>query len=280
MLHLSNRNAVLPGTIDVLRAVTSAAAALDLQCFVVGAMARDIVLTGVFGWETGRATRDVDLAVSVANWDEFHQLKQRLLDSGTFAAVPGVTHRLNSRVGNGPDYPLDLIPFGGVETVQTIAWAPEMRIMMSVAGYQEANDAAIEVAFDDDFAVRVASLAGLAILKLIAWQDRGHENSKDAIDFGTLLQSYGDAGNLDRLYGSEMSLLERAQFDIRLAGAGLLGRDVRSIASEATLTQLKALLARDIDRLVAHPAGHGVGAGDLNAESALLNQFSLGLRGQ
>ena len=53
-----------PGMLEVLRQVDRVARSLGLDYFVVGAMARDILLTGVFGLSAGRATRDVDLAVA------------------------------------------------------------------------------------------------------------------------------------------------------------------------------------------------------------------------
>ena len=44
-----------------------------------------------------------------------------------------------------------------------------------------------------------------------------------------MLATYADAGNIDRLYDEETVLLEAAGFDLRLAGAELLGRDVAGL---------------------------------------------------
>lgn len=83
-----------PITIEVLSAVDSAARDLAIDYFVTGAMARDIVLLNVFGFDTIVATRDIDLAVHVSGWDQFDALKQRLIDSHGFsigsAAAPSV----------------------------------------------------------------------------------------------------------------------------------------------------------------------------------------------
>jgi predicted nucleotidyltransferase len=71
-------------------------------------------------------------------------------------------------------YPIDLVPFGGVEDpAATIAWPPDRSIVMNVAGYREAFEAAPQVEIDAGLVVRVVSLPGLAILKLFAWADRG-----------------------------------------------------------------------------------------------------------
>jgi predicted nucleotidyltransferase len=79
----------------------------------------------------------------------------------------------------------------------------------------------------------VVSFAGLAALKLFAWQDR-KTTDKDALDFYRVLSTYADAGNLDRLYGEEIRLLEQACYDLELAGAALLAHDVKQLASAAT----------------------------------------------
>lgn len=74
--------------------------------------------------------------------------------------------------------------------------------------------------------MRVASIPELMLLKLVAWSDRGRETEKDAADTYRLLTTYADAGNTDRLYENEMDLLQAVGFDMQLAGAELLGRDI------------------------------------------------------
>ena len=46
----------------------------DIEFFVVGAMARDMILDYGFGIEAGRATRDIDLGIRVADWEEVERL--------------------------------------------------------------------------------------------------------------------------------------------------------------------------------------------------------------
>jgi len=73
---------------DVLRDVTDAAAAAGAAWFVGGATARDILTTHRFGLEQTRATRDVDIGVSIASWQDHQQLRNALVapfDSMTFS---------------------------------------------------------------------------------------------------------------------------------------------------------------------------------------------------
>jgi predicted nucleotidyltransferase len=71
---------------------------------------------------------------------------------------------------------------------------------MNVAGFEEALTSSVFVDIELGLRVRVASVPGLTLLKLIAWADRGRESYKDGADLYMLLTAYADAGNTDRLY--------------------------------------------------------------------------------
>jgi predicted nucleotidyltransferase len=122
---------------------------------------------------------------------------------------------------------------------------------MNVAGFEEALTSSVFVDIELGLRVRVASVPGLTLLKLIAWADRGRESNKDAADLYTLLTTYADAGNTDRLYDHEMDLLAAVAYDMELAGAELLGRDVARICSSPALAQVRTLLQSEaeIERL-------------------------------
>ena len=113
---------------------------------------------------------------------------------------------------------------------------------MTVAGFEGAIAAAVQVQVSADLTVPVASLAGIAVLKLFAWQDR-YTTDKDALDLYRVISTYADAGNFDRLYDEATQLLEQAEYDIELGGAALLGFDARQLCSPHTLAKVRILLA-------------------------------------
>jgi predicted nucleotidyltransferase len=283
MLSVARERPLDPETLEILRQVDRAARELAFDCFVVGAMARDILLTGVFGLPAGRATRDVDLALAVEGWPQFEAIKARLVGTGAFNSDERVAQRLYYRAASaGRGHPLDLIPFGGVELPGgEIAWPPDRAVVMNVAGYGEAFASAVPVEVEPGFAVRVASLPGLAILKLVAWADRGAGDPRDTIDLATLLRQYGAAGNEDRLYGTEIGVLDVVNYDFDLAGARLLGMDAGRIAAPSTRGQILALFddpAR-LDRLVLGVARGLRAARDaVTAAGELLAQFKAGFQ--
>lgn len=178
-------------------------------------------MTHVFGLDVQRATHDVDFAVALADWPSFDALKRKLLDTGDFESADGRQHllRYKPREFNNA-YPLDLIPFGGVEhKSKEIAWPPDMDVVMNVTGYAEALKSALQVEVGNKLVVPVISIPGLAVLKLLAWNDRGLDNNKDAKDLFFLLSCYADAGNGDRLYGEAFSIIGRMRVRPWLGGS-------------------------------------------------------------
>lgn len=269
-------------TLRVIGEIQQAANRLGVPVFVVGAVARIILLENIHGLNAGRATTDVDFAVALDNWEQFHAIKASLLKNPRFNASEHLAHRLYFRApGLAHSYKVDLIPFGGIETNQnTIAWPPDMAIIMNVAGFSDAFAAAVSVEISPGIEVAVASLPGIAILKLFAWADRRQENPKDAIDLVTLLRSYHEAGNNNRIYedASALAALEAVEYDPELAGAWLLGYDAATMASTATVAGLEALLnGAAKDRLVEDMSRAMKGREDaMDYAYRLLQQFTKG----
>lgn len=217
----------------ILAHAKAATQALGIDVFVGGAMARDIMLTHVYGQAVRRATRDVDIGLYIDSWERFAALKDRLAATGAFFEVHGKSHRMHYLRPGG--IPLDLIPFGGVAgDDQTIAWPPGHDVVLNVAGFREGLDSADLVDLGAELSMRVCTLPSLSVLKLLAWRDRGRDNNKDATDFLALAQAYATAGNMDRLYDEEAPLLEMAGHDPDLAGAALLGKDAAILCSPGT----------------------------------------------
>jgi predicted nucleotidyltransferase len=119
---------------------------------------------------------------------------------------------------------IDIIPFGKLETAErTIAWPPDADVVMNVAAFSDVFEKSLRVQVRPDLIIPVASLPGFIVLKLFAWLDR-HEG-RDVQDIRRLIETYTDAGNVNRLYEEEADELERVGFDTTLAGAFLLGKD-------------------------------------------------------
>jgi len=226
----------------------------NIKILLVGAMARDLLLFHAHTIKAARATEDIDLAFSVANWTDFEKLRKSLLNSEVFQPHPRGAQKLLYR-----KYMIvDLIPFGGLENADgTISWPPHGDIVMSVLGFEEALESSIDALLPSDRQVAVVSLPMLAVLKVLAWsQRRTLEPGKDASDLLLILQNYLDAGNSERLYAEGGQLLESPNFDYDCAAAWLAGKDALETIQKHSLRAIRlekavrSILAPEID-----PAG-------------------------
>lgn len=277
---ISPKRPLDPTLLHVLRAVAEESAAAGIDYMLVGATARDMLLTHVFDLPAGRATYDVDFAVAVASWEQFERLKTSLVSRPGFISSDTSKQRIYYKDDQASQScPLDLVPFGGVAAEKgEIAWPPDMAVVMSVVGYEEVLAAAEHVEFAADLIGRVASLPGLAVLKLIAWSDRGVGNPKDAHDLYHLMSHYCAAGNEGRLYDTEYAILEAADHDPELAAACLLGKDVARLVNAETLRTLVRLIDADHARLALAMSGAIRRMEDVQQTvEARLQQFRAGL---
>jgi len=269
------------GKRSVLIIMDRVARLTNLQYFVVGATARDILMYHLHGFPLNRASPDIDFAMAIESWPAFDALRAALLQEPTFRPDAKILHRLHYSPAVGDGFPVDLVPFGGVEiSPSQVAWPPDMAIVMNVAGYAEALDSAVTVHIADHCEIPVASIPGLVMTKLIAWLDRGQSNPKDAVDFRYLLENYAAAGNVDRLYGEELPLLAACDYVFERAGPRLLGLDIASVAAAESKQQIICILADPElhGRLVMHMLRGESRSGDPVGEiENLLAEFRIGL---
>lgn len=239
----------LSGTFDplltnVLKLVKREADALDIDFFVVGATARDILLEHCHGIRAPRATRDIDIGIEVAGWDEFQRLSSALVATGKFSPA-GEPYKFWSEV-----LELDIVPFGPIGgDALAIRWPPDQAVVMNVMGFQEAFELSIQVCLSKDppLEVRLPTIAGMALMKLISWKDRYPERPKDAEDLLFLMEHYAEAGNDERLYGDCLELTKAEGFDLDMAGIRLLGQDMAILASPATAGAIRTILDEEAD---------------------------------
>jgi predicted nucleotidyltransferase len=239
-------------TVAILSEIDRIAGRFQLAYFIVGATARDILLQYAHDIQSTRATIDIDIGVVVSDWDQFQGLKQALLDTGKFNLT-----RQTQRLMYEDEYPVDIVPFGGIaQDDGSIAWPPEHEIKMSVTGFRECYQHAISVIVNEhpELAVKVVSLAGLAILKIVSWDDNSERRGKDAADLFIILRNYIAADHMDRFFEEEGDILGEEGYDYDLSSARFLGREIGKLASPATKEKLIHILEREAGL----SKGHGI----------------------
>lgn len=214
----------------VLAELTAAAAERGVSLLVIGAAARDILMTCI-GLELGRATRDLDVAVAVTSMAEFE---------GLLSAFPRAVGRgSHSIMVQGLE--VDVVPFGGVESMTRRIAFPD-GFELDVLGVAEALGAAVRVTLPHGVTVRVPTFAAQAVLKLFAWRDRRYATSKDAIDLRAILGTGWRGLQLDRLYAEEWETVEKWGGDVVAASAAVLGREGATLLEPAGRAEVLGIL--------------------------------------
>jgi predicted nucleotidyltransferase len=220
-------------TADLLDRLGITAKKQGVDLLLVGAFAREVLFYHMHGIETGISTADTDISVHVTDWASFHRLRQALEGAG-FHIAADLVEKIRDKVSGNE---VDLIPFGPIAGADARLTWPDSGPTWNVLGFEEALASAlklpIQVAGADHLEIPMVGLASLVLLKMVSFYDRPSVRTKDVRDIGFVIQHYLKAGNRERLL-SQPDLVLRAAQDPDLAAAVLLGRDIRSVASEVT----------------------------------------------
>ena len=228
--------------VDAISEIKKIADSLEIPFFIVGASARDYILEHFYNIKATRGTNDIDLGVKVESWEKFKELETTLLNSGKFQKGTKKERFIYNNVL------IDIIPFGEISGKDNkINWPPEYEIIINVLGFDEVYkfSTTIKLSNNPILEVRIPTLPGLAVLKMLSWKEKYPERSRDAEDLLFIMNKYEYAGNLDRFYGNEIKLLESEEYDTRLAGVRLLGKDIAKICDPHTLDYIKNIVTEE-----------------------------------
>ena len=232
--------------VDALYFLKRIVDSFGIPFFVIGAFSRDLILKHGYGIEPRRKTGDIDVGVEVANWEQFEKLKESLIATSQFSLTPD---KQRLRCGT---ILIDILPFGPItDEDKKISWPPEHKLMMSRVGFGEAYEHSVTVRLgsDPELDIKLASLPGLAIMKLISWKEKYPNRKRDADDLLLIMNKYEEAGNSERLYEEDLPLLQEEGFDTKLAGTRLLGRDMARISNLATFRIIKGILDAETEEM-------------------------------
>jgi len=218
--------------------------AQGIDFYLIGAIARDIWLTALHNIEPGRITRDLDLAVLLANEEQYQQLRDQLIGTGRFIGRRENAYTLIFEDGR----PVDLLPFGALSMEQSVSVTGRGLTTIRVDGFQEVYEAGTESVEIDNQPFRVCTLASIVLLKFIAYDDRPEHRQKDILDISAILRHYFDIVE-DDIYENHNDLFSNDEFDITLAAARVMGRQIAPIValSHALRQRINQIIDRQIN---------------------------------
>lgn len=228
---------------EVLLIVDKCCLELGIDFYILGALARDVWFTqeGV----PALGTKDIDFAILISKVEQFYQLKDRLVEKHGFEKV-----KINEFVLLGPNQmQIDILPFGKLEVEDGVVVEGEGLNRIKVNGFKEVYLTSVENVYVlDDKQFKVATLPGIFLLKIIAFDDRPDQRPNDPEDCIRIIQNYFKL-QADLIYDHHNDLFSDDDVVLEQISARVIGREMRK-----SIDQNNALRERTIQILKRHIA--------------------------
>lgn len=231
-------NSLDPAVRDPLLTVTAVLDGLfgPGRYVLIGAFARDLLLTGRAGNNVLRATNDVDVSLEMSSSDEFEHELAAVSDRGSV---------LTRRQVSG--YPVDFLPFGAIAPTGSFEGDG---LEYDVRGLEEAYRHADLYELDANRVVKAPPLSIMVGLKLIAWGIR--HKAGDADDLGALLDATAYPPFDEDIWSAGDEGADLHDFDPALAGPYVHGRNLATeYFTFRTLSRCLEIFDSNLDRLSA-----------------------------
>jgi predicted nucleotidyltransferase len=226
-------------TIQILKEITNR---LNVPFILIGASARDIIFEHLNGIKAPRITMDIDIAVEIATWDSFDNIKHNLLNKYDFSETDQL-QRFKYK-----NFLLDIVPYGRIAENGRIIWRENLN-SMSIAGFSEIYVTAQSVSVNTypSIEFKIPTLEGLAILKFLSWNDAYPVRPKDAEDILFMLKNYERTLDTNEIFEKYPDIIEKAGFDLTQAGLIILGSRIKEICGKTTFQTIKDILEKETD---------------------------------
>jgi predicted nucleotidyltransferase len=172
---------------DMLVALERGLKKFNIDYYLVGAVSRDVWMSGINKIAPRRTTGDIDFAIFINDKGIYEELKEYLVTNEGFNP-----YRENGFVlihNNGKE--VDLLPFGAIEdenrkvTIQGTGYTS-----IHVDGFREVYEGLLPEVEMEGHIFKFCTLSGIVLLKLIAWDDRPEVRRDDIKDISDILHHF------------------------------------------------------------------------------------------
>jgi len=226
-----------------------------------------------------RKTKDLDLAVMLSDEKAFNDLKIALSKLEGFEIH--TTEPIKLIYKNS--YELDLLPFGEIVNEKGLVELKSKKTFtLDMPGFAEVHPFINSIATDQGFELKVCSLSGVVLLKLIAWEDRNHR-TKDIQDIEYIIRNLYLL-EIEEIASSNGDLLDLWEEDeihyTELVTARYIGRVMGGMlkVSTALLNRVEQLLVQNIQNTDNSPMGKIMSFDTLEESIGVIEQIYLGIQ--
>ncbi len=230
------------GLKDVLETVATACTHLNIDFFIVGAVARNI-------WYANsntelRGTKDIDFGVYVPDADTYEQLKAHLIEN--YQYIQAYENAFCLLTPDGKE--IDLMPFGEIAEDGEVIIEGSGMTTLRLDGFEEAfKEGSIDTQIEDKV-YKACSIPAIVVLKLIAYDDRPNRRVKDIKDITSIVTHYSDIE--EDMIWEEHSDLYGEELEHQEIGLIVLGRMMKKIIEKNK--ELTTRIIHIIDKALAY----------------------------
>jgi len=228
---------------EMLSSLERGLSKFEIDFYLVGAVARDVWMSGINNIKPRRTTGDIDFAILINDKETFEALKNYLINVEGFHPYKG-----NDFVFIWKNkLQVDLLPFTAIEDVDGKVIANGIGLTsISLPGFKEIYDEGLpEILVEEKHLFKFCTLPGIVILKLIAFDDRPEKRRDDINDISDILNHFFN------MYQHEIwenhNELFKEEADLKSIAAHVMGREMAKIAkrNEKLFQRLNDILDRN-----------------------------------
>jgi len=236
-----------PGITEMLYALQRGLEKFGIDFYLVGAVARNVWMTGINNIAPRRTTGDIDFAVLINDNGVYEALKTYLIITEGFQPYKGNEYVLIWK----ENLEVDLLPFVAIDDGDTKFTSNGLGLTsISLQGFTEIyNDGLPTLDLEGKHQFKFCTLPGIVLLKLIAWDDRPESRRDDIKDISDILNHFFDM-NDNEIFENHHDLFEKEEASLKHIAARVMGREMSKIAKKNELLFSRIVGILDSNTLV------------------------------
>lgn len=230
------------GLAELMKALERGLEKFGIDFYLVGAISRNVWMSGINNIAPRRTTGDIDFGVFINDKGTYEALKEYLLETEGFREYKQNAFVLLWKDGTQ----VDLLPFGNIEDEdRKVTVTGTGYTSVHVDGFKEVYEEGLpEVELPNITPFKVCTLPGIIMLKLIAWDDRPEVRRDDILDISDLIEHFFTM-NSEEIWNEHSDLFSADDPDLTQIAARVIGRLIGRIAirNEKLKERLQKILA-------------------------------------
>ena len=215
-----------PEISEMLSALEKGLTKYKVDFYLVGAVARDVWMSGINKIEPRRTTGDIDFAVFINNIATYDELREHLINEEGFFPYKGNNFVL---IWKGRTQ-VDLLPFGAIEDENGRVSTNGIGLTnISLQGFIEIYEEGLpELNLQGEHQFKFCTLPGIVLLKMIAFDDRPEHRRDDIKDISDILNHFFDMHD-EEIWANHSDLFGEEEIDLKELAARVMGREIKKI---------------------------------------------------